>query len=87
MYFNEYLLDVIVDSDNHIMLIMGHLVYLIINIMIFFTVNLFSFRQHLIRQAWIRDSHIGKVPTIYLVKFWFGQLKPRQYVALPIIYI
>ena len=53
MYFNEYLLDVIVDSDNHIMLIMGHLVYLIINIMIFFTMNLFSFRQHLIRQAWI----------------------------------
>ena len=35
MYFNESLLDVIVDSDNHIMLIMGHLVYLIINSMIF----------------------------------------------------
>ena len=35
MYFNESLLDIIVDSDNHIMLIMGHLVYLIINSMIF----------------------------------------------------
>ena len=53
MYFNEYLLDVIVDSDNHIMLIMGHLIYLIINVMIFFTVYLFSFRQHLIGRAWI----------------------------------
>ena len=59
MYFNESLLDVIVDSDNHIMLIMGHLVYLIINSMIFififyfFTVYLFIFRQHLIGRAWI----------------------------------
>ena len=35
MYFNESLLDIIVDSDNHIMLIMGHLVYLIITSMIF----------------------------------------------------
>ena len=35
MYFNESLLDIIVDSDNHIMLIMCHLVYLIINSMIF----------------------------------------------------
>lgn len=82
VYFTEHLLDLIQKSP-YIVNIEPILVHLIINSIDLLLCNLFSKRQPLLGQVYIFIfSHIGEVPTLYLLKYWFGPLKPIQFDTL-----